>query len=107
MSKKSKELFDRMMQPHLPPMGAVEAVVEGVKEAVKAFAPGLTLKDILQDVGAELKHQAALGAHELAAGLFRGNDALVMYPRHDGQREDPQQGLPPEAQKENDRGMEM
>jgi hypothetical protein len=85
-------------------MGPVETAVEGLKEAVKAFAPGLTFKDILQDVGAELKQMGAHGAHELAAALFTGN-SFVMYPR--GHHDDPQHGLPPEANKEQDHGREM
>lgn len=32
------------------------------------------------EIGAELKHMGAQGAHELAAALFNGS-AFVMYPR--------------------------
>jgi len=101
MSKKTRELFDRLKEDPKT-MGAIEAAVEGVKEAVKAIAPGLTLKDILQDVGAELKQMGAHGAHELAAAIFNGS-AFVMYPR--GTHEDPKHGL--EANNERDIGREM
>ncbi len=81
MSKQTKEFFERAMQDHVPPMGSLpRRRLRGVKEAVKAFAPGLTLGKILSDIGAELKEQAAHGSHELAAALFRG-DAFVIYPR--------------------------
>ena len=105
MSKKTRELFDRLKEDPKT-MGAIEAAVEGVKEAVKAFAPGLTLKDILQDVGAELKSMGAHGAHEMAATLFNGS-SFVMYPRA-GQDsvDDPLHGKP-EMQKEQDHGREM
>ncbi len=98
MSKATREFFERAMQDHLPPMGAVEAAFEGVKEGVKAFAPGLTLSKILGDIGTELKEQAAHGAHEMAAALFRG-DAFVMYPRTN-QAEGTDHGLSQEAQQQ-------
>ena len=68
------------------------------------------LKEAPREMGSEIKQMGAHGAHELAAALFNGS-AFVMYPRasHERQRvEDPQHGLPPEAQKEQERGgMEM
>lgn len=80
------------------------------------------LKEIMADVGAEMKHQVEAGAHELASAIFRGSDGFVMYP-HAGkeaeahgveapQQEAPQHGLPPEAVKQveapqQERGMEM
>ena len=75
-----------------------------LSERVQSIAPGLSLSRILNEVGEELSHQAKLGAHELAAGLFRhGYDAYVMYPRREGV----EQGVePPEQQKQND-GIEM
>lgn len=63
-----------------------------------------TMKD---EIGAELKHQAEAGSHELAAALFRG-DGFVMYP-HAG-KEAEGHGLPaeavkaPEVQQEMERG---
>jgi hypothetical protein len=77
-------------------------------EQLKDSKIGQGFARFFDEVGAELKQQAAHGAHELAAALFAGN-AFVMYPRQQEQREDPQHGLPPEAQKEQERsrGMEM
>ena len=46
-----------------------------------AMFPGLSLDKITSDLGQELKHQVAAGAHELAAALFNGH-AFVMYQRN-------------------------
>jgi hypothetical protein len=74
-----------------------EALQETVKE-------NLSLSKILGDIGTELKDQAAHGAHELAAALFRGTDAFVMYPRTNHDKA-PEHGLPQETpQQEQDRG---
>jgi hypothetical protein len=54
--------------------------MEAAKEGVQAIAPGLSLNKIFSDIKAELKQQAAQGAHELASALFRG-DPFVLYPR--------------------------
>jgi hypothetical protein len=69
------------------------------------------LKEAPREMGSELKQMGAHGAHELAAALFNHGSAFVMYPRTPREHhrvEDPQHGLPPEAEKEQDRGgMEM
>jgi hypothetical protein len=52
--------------------------LRAAKDTALAVAPGL--KDLVPDVKAEMKDQAAHGAHEMAAALFNGN-AFVMYPR--------------------------
>ncbi|OWK42100.1 hypothetical protein [Fimbriiglobus ruber] len=104
MSKKTREFLDQLKEGE-PSMGAIEAI----KEGIQTIAPGLSLSKILADVGDELSHLGKQGAHELAAGMFRGYDGFVMYP-HQGQ-EDPQQGLPIEGMKppevEQDHGREM
>jgi hypothetical protein len=97
MSKEAQELF-KQLRNDPKAMGAIEAAVEGVREAVKAYAPGLTLANILHDIGSELKQQAAHGSHELVSVLFRG-DAFVMYPRTN-QAEGPDHGLPQETQQQ-------
>ena len=81
--------------------------METAREAVKAIAPGLSLGKILADVGSEIKQMGAHGTHELAASLFGGGSAFVMYPRQGQDRvDDPQHGL--DAQHEQHRGgMEM
>jgi len=94
MSKAVREMMEQVKGDQQ--IGAVEAAVEGVK----AVAPGLSLGKILSDIGNELKEQASFGAHELAAGLFRG-DSFVMYPRQN--QDSPDHGLP-EMQQEQDRG---
>ena len=61
------------------PMGAWEALKEGVKEGVQGLYPGLTLGNILSDVGETLKQKAMQGSAELAAALNYGNSAYVPY----------------------------
>jgi hypothetical protein len=46
-------------------------------------------KQAAREMGSELKHMAAHGAHEMAATLFNGS-AYVMYPK--GHHDDPQIG---------------
>jgi hypothetical protein len=75
--------------------------LEAIREGIQSIAPGLSLSNILHDVGKELKDQAVMGSHELASALFRG-DGFVMYPRsnnHDGV----DHGLP-DPQQEQERG---
>ena len=50
-----------MAQATTERIGAMEAAKEGVVEAVKAFAPGLSLGKILSDVGNELVQQGGHG----------------------------------------------
>jgi hypothetical protein len=63
------------------------------------------------EMWSQAQHMGAHGAHELAAALFNHGSAFVMYQRapRDGQQvEDPQAGLPQEAQQQQERGgMEM
>jgi len=99
MSKQSREFFEQIKDVEKS-MGPIEAM----KERVQAIAPGLSLSKILGDIGTELKDQAAHGAHELAAALFRGTDAFVMYPRQNHDKA-PEHGMPQETpQQEQDRG---
>ena len=65
------------------------------------------LKEAPRELGTELKQMGAHGSHELAAALFNGGSAFVMYPRapREGQRvEDQQPDVVPEAQKQQERG---
>jgi hypothetical protein len=55
----------------------VEKLFGGVKEVALTVA---------RDLGQELDHQVAAGAHELAAALFRDSSGFVMYQR--GSRDD-------------------
>jgi hypothetical protein len=108
MSKATRQFLESIKQAAQP-----ERVMEAlgaVKDGIQAVAPGLSVGKVLGDIGTELKQQVAHGGHETAAALFNGS-AFVMYPRHDGQREDPQHGLPPveaakqpEAEQEQSRG---
>jgi hypothetical protein len=64
------------------------------------------LKEAPREMGAELPQMGAHGSHELAAALFNGS-GFVMYPRapREGHRvEDPQPGVTPEAQPQQERG---
>ena len=50
------------------PMGAIEAI----KEGVQAIAPGLSLSNILSDIGSELGRLGVQGQMEMASALFNG-----------------------------------
>ena len=56
----------------------VRKFFENLKDAATEMLPGL--KNIVPELGAELKQMGAHGAHELAAALFNGQ-GFVMYPR--------------------------
>jgi hypothetical protein len=106
MSKENRKVIEPVREDQSK--GAMHAA----KEGLKAIVPGLTLNNILFDIGSEIKQMGAHGAHEMAAALFNGS-GFVMYPRSGGQqKEDPQHGLPEDAikppgiQKERG-GMEM
>jgi len=88
------DLEERLFGQPERSMGALEAIKEGFREGIKAFAPGL--ENAGAEIGKELYQMGAHGAHEFAAALFNGS-AFVMYPR--GTRED--HGVHgPEAEKE-------
>ncbi len=89
MSKQTKEFFEQLKAGEQP------GLLERMKER-------LSPSTILGEVGAELKQQAAHGAHELAAALFNQN-AFVLYPRQPD-HDDPQQGHGQEMQQEHERG---
>lgn len=71
--------------------GEQKGVVETLKEAALAVAPGL--KNLIPDVADELKHQVAHGVHEIAAALFRDNSGFIMYPRREGRDDEPTIGV--------------
>ena len=78
-------------------------------EQLKNSKAGQEIGRAFGEMWSELKQMGSHGAHELAAALFNGN-AFVMYPRTKNGKEDPQAGLPQEAQQEQERqrgGMEM
>ena len=75
--------------------------LEAIREGIQSIAPGLSLSNILHDVGKELKEQAVMGSHELASALFRA-DAFVMYPRTNS-KDGVDHGLP-DPQQEQERG---
>lgn len=113
MSRQTREFFERLKEDPKT-MGAIEAAVEGIKEGVQAFAPGLTLKDILQDVGAELKRLGVQGQMEVSSALFNGGAFVPYGPgqwKGPGREGAPEHGLPEEAQhqqeQEQERGREM
>jgi len=99
VSQKTKDFLEQLKAGGEAAVGALEAIRDGVQ----AVAPGLSLSSILGDIGAELKQQASHGAHELAAGLFRGTDAFVLYPRTN-QADGPEQSQAEKQQQELDRG---
>lgn len=89
MTENERELSQQLFGGQQQSMGAMEAVKEAFKEFRDAMYPGLTWDKISSDIGKEFSHQAAAGAHELAAALFNGN-GFVMYQR-DGKDDQPVQ----------------
>lgn len=96
MTDNERELSEQLFGGQQQSMGALEAIKEGFKEFRDAMAPGLTWDKFTSDLTQELTHQAAAGAHELAAALFNGN-AFVMYQR-DGKEDEPIQDRTQEAE---------
>jgi len=75
VSKQTKEFSELLKDGQK--IGALEATREGIQ----AVAPGLSLSKLFNDIKAEAKEQAKMGAHELATALLRGSDGYVMYQR--------------------------
>jgi hypothetical protein len=94
------------------PMGAWEALKEGVKEGVQGLYPGLTLGNILKDLGETVQQKAIQGSAELAAALNYGNSAYVPYGQGQwmrGEREGAEQHQEHEQKQEQEikRGISM
>jgi hypothetical protein len=51
-----------------------------VKDTVQAVAPGLNVKDMVEEIGGRLKQAGVQGQMEMAAALFSGqSNAFVPY----------------------------
>ena len=76
MANEKQQLSDMLKQGTQPEqsMGAIEAA----KEGMQAIAPGLSLSNILSDIGSELGRLGVQGQMEMASALFNGN-AFVPY----------------------------
>ena len=61
------------------PKGAMQAAMDGIR----AVAPGLSLSNILSDIGSEIQQIGAHGAHEMAAhpGTFNPAYSRGTYSR--------------------------
>jgi hypothetical protein len=59
----SKQQLSEILHPPEKPMGVVEAV----KEGIQAIAPGLSLSNILSDIGSELGRLGVQGQMEAAS----------------------------------------
>ena len=101
MSKATREVFEQVKEGQS--MGAMQAVMEGFREGVKAFAPGLTLSNILSDIGSELGRLGVQGQAEVA-GLLFGNSAYVPYGRGQNPAD---KGNDAEDRQQGRGGMEM
>lgn len=104
----SREKFAEILKPE--PMGVMEAI----KEGIQAIAPGLSLSNILHDVGSELGRLGVQGQMEAASALFNGNAFVPYGPgQYTPSTETPDHGLPieamkqPEMQQEQSLGREM
>ncbi len=106
MSKETQKLSEILKGPE--PMGMLEAV----KDVVQAIAPGLTLSNILSDIGSELGRLGVQGQMETASALFNGSAFVPYGPgQYTPDEKAPDHGLPIEAMKqpevEQSRGMEI
>ena len=81
------------------PRGAMQAVLDGVR----SIAPGLTLGNILSDIGSELGRLGVQGQAEVA-GLLFGNSAYVPYGRGQNPAD---RGIDAEDRQQERGGMEM
>ena len=101
----SKEAFKQIMEG--PSMGPIEAI----KEGIQAIAPGLSLSNILSDIGSELGRLGVQGQMEMASAIFNGNAFVPYGPgQYTPSERTPDHGLAiealkqPEMQQEQDRG---
>lgn len=109
MANEEQQLSEMLKQPDQS-----RGLLDAVKDAVQAIAPGLSLNKMLSDVGSELERLGVQGQMELASALWTGN-AFVPY--GPGQytptpEQAPDHGLPVEAVKQPEveqgrGGMEM
>ena len=76
MSKATRVVIEQVKDGQS--IGAMQAVIEGFREGIKAFAPGLTLGKVLSDIGSEMERLGVQGQAEVA-GLLFGNSAFVPY----------------------------
>lgn len=104
MSKATREVFEQIKEGQS--MGAMQAVKEGISEGVRAFAPGLTLGNILSDIGSELGRLGVQGQAEVA-GLLFGNSAYVPYGRGQNPADSGMEGEERKEQSQDRGGMEM
>ena len=82
------------------PKGAMQAATDGIR----AVAPGLSLSNILSDIGSELERLGVQGQAEVA-GLLFGNSAYVPYGR--GQNPADKGNDAEDRQQEQSMGREM
>ena len=92
----SKAAFAQMMGGE--PKGAMQAAMEGIK----AVAPGLSLSNILSDIGSELGRLGVQGSAEVAGFLFGGNSSYVPYGRGQNPAD---KGLEGEERKQEEQSM--
>jgi hypothetical protein len=97
MSKATRDVFEQVKDGQSK--GAMQAVMEGVR----AVAPGLTLGNILSDIGSELGRLGVQGQAEVA-GLLFGNSAYVPYGRGQNPAD---KGRDAEDRQQERGGMEM
>jgi len=96
VTQKEQELSEQLFGGQERGMGVMEAIKQGLKEFRDAMFPGLTWDKISSDLGNEVNHQVAAGAHELASLLFT-NQGYVQYQRQ-GQEDQPVQEQAQDAQ---------
>jgi len=101
MANEKQQLSEMLKQTSQPEQSM--GLIEAAKEGIQAIAPGLSLSNILSDIGSELGRLGVQGQMEMASALFSNGNAFVPYgpgsyaptPEHA-----PDHGLPIEAMKQ-------
>ena len=103
MANEKQQLSEMLKQTTQPEQSM--GLIEAAKEGIQAIAPGLSLSNILSDIGSELGRLGVQGQMELASALFGGNGGNTFVPYGPGQytpspEHAPDHGLPVEAMKQ-------
>ncbi len=100
MANEKQQLSEMLKQTTQPEQS--RGLIEAAKEGMQAIAPGLSLSNILSDIGSELGRLGVQGQMEMASALFNGNGFVPYGPGQytPSPEHAPDHGLPIEAMKQ-------